>query len=276
MNRSGTLPWLAVVAVLVVSLRAGAQPQTPRTRAGWPCGARLDLSYFQIAEGTGGHLLLLAPAEIADSATLLAGLGDHPQTISRTAGAIQSGLQEFVVPVDSSVDTVLFSMAVQCLQTAEVVRPSGAPAIGDDVTDLSNFRAQRMVIVRQPQPGNWKVRIAGSGIGAIVVQARSAIGIVQVDFARDPGGSFGAVPIAGVENVVRIRMDGDPADVRAQLVDGALQRVADLGLDAGDAGGTFIARITPGAAPFRVQVTGRDREGRTVQRLSAPLLTPRR
>ena len=56
-------------------LRAGPSTaegqQRPAARADWPCGGRVDPSYFHLAEGTGGQLLLLAPSEIADSATWL-------------------------------------------------------------------------------------------------------------------------------------------------------------------------------------------------------------
>src|SRR4051812_13716523 len=127
---------IGVAAVFAASLLVGAQQQT-RTlaRAGWPCGGRLDLSYFRIAEGTGGHLLLLAPEEIAGSASLLTAFDTHPQTIFRTAGMMQPGLHEFSVAVDPSMESLLFSVAVQCLQTAETVRPSGALAAGSsDVT----------------------------------------------------------------------------------------------------------------------------------------------
>jgi hypothetical protein len=273
---SRTVTALGLTALCSVVLSAYTQQQQrPGARAGWPCGGRLDPSYFQIAEGTGGHLMLLGPEEIADSATLLTSVGQHPQTISRIAGAIQPGLQEFSVPIDSSVESVLFSMAVQCLQTAEVVRPSGAPAIGDDVIDFSNFRAQRMVIVRRPEPGTWKMRIAGSGIGGLIAQARSAIGIVKVDFAPRQDASFAPVPRANVENILRIRMEGDPSDVRASLVDGTFQRLANLPLDRADAG-TFVSRVTPGVTSFRVLVTGTDAVGRVFQRLTAPLLTPTR
>src|SRR5688500_11358223 len=92
--------WLVAVAVAVHPV-IGAQQQTSNPRAGWPCGARLDPSYFQVAEGSGGHLLLLAPAEIGDAAALLTAFGDHPQTIFRLAGAIKPGLHEFQVPIDS-------------------------------------------------------------------------------------------------------------------------------------------------------------------------------
>jgi hypothetical protein len=271
-----TLASFSLAAAVAVTAAAGAQPQAPNARAGWPCGARLDPSYFDIAEGTGGHLLLLAPEEIGDAAAVLTALGDHRETIARIAGAIQPGLQEFSVPIDSSVESVLFSMSVQCLQLAEVVRPSGAPAIGDGIIDLSSFRAERMVVVRQPEPGTWKVRIAGSGIGGIVVQARSAIGIAQLGFASPPGASFRAVPRAGVENAVRIRMDGDPPDVRAYLVNATLERLVELASERSAIDGTFVSRVIPGTAPFRVLVTGRDAAGQTFQRVTAPLLTATR
>ena len=104
--------------------------QTSSTRAGWPCGARLDPSYFQVTEGSGGHLLLLAPGEIGDAAALLTEFDKHRQTIFRLAGTINPGVHEFRVPIDSSVESVLFSISVQCLQTADVARPSGVPLAG--------------------------------------------------------------------------------------------------------------------------------------------------
>src|SRR4051812_3018955 len=89
---------------IVVSAAAGAQQQAQRPRNAWPCGGRLDPSYFQIAEGSGGHLLLLAPDEIADSAPVLLAMSSHPQTIFRLAGSITPGLHDFAIPIDSSVD----------------------------------------------------------------------------------------------------------------------------------------------------------------------------
>ena len=179
---------LLLVAVLLGPVVIGGQQQPSNPRSGWPCGARLDTSYFQVAEGSGGHLLLLAPEEIGDSATLLTAFGAHPQTIFRLAGSLQSGVHELRVPIDPSVESVLFSISVQCLQVAHVLRPSGLLASGDDVTDLAGFRAQRMVIVKRPEPGVWMIRVSGSGVAGVVAQARSAIGLTQVEFA--PAGLY--------------------------------------------------------------------------------------
>jgi hypothetical protein len=268
--------WFAAAAFLAAPMLVGAQQQTPNPRAGWPCGARLDPSYFHVAEGSGGHLLLLAPEEISDSAALLTAFGAHPQTIFRLAGAVTPGLHELNVPIDPSVESVLFSISVQCLQVADVVRPSGALAVGDDVTDLPNFRAQHMVIVKRPEPGMWSLRVMGSGVSGVVVQARSAIGIGQIDFAPAEGKTFSAIPSAGAENTLRIRMGGHAFDLHASLVNGALQPLADLPLSAGETEASYVSRFTPGAEAFRVLVTGKDADGFPIQRMSAPLISPMR
>jgi hypothetical protein len=270
---------LIAAAILMVPVLAAAQQQTPSRRSGWPCGARLDASYFQIAEGTGGRLVLLAPEEISDSATLLTAFESHPHTIFRLAGSVTPGLHEFRVPIDSSVESVVFSISVQCLQLAEVVRPSGTPVGGagnDDVTDMSNFRAERLVIVKRPEAGIWTVRVAGSGIAGVIVQARSGIGIEDFQFARAPDAAFGAIPAAGVENAVRIRLSGRVADVRASLVSGVLEPIVRLPLAVGETEGSYESRFTPGAQAFRLLIVGTDRDGFAFQRMYAPLIAPMR
>lgn len=254
----------------------GGQQQAPNSRSGWPCGARLDTSFFQIAEGSGGHLLLLAPEEIGDSATLLTAFGSHSQTIFRLAGSLRSGVHELRVPIDPSVESVLFSISVQCLQVAHVLRPSGVLAIGDDVTDVSNFRAERMVIVKRPEPGIWTMRVSGSGVSGIMAQARSAIGLTQVEFAPAGRPTFSAVPTAGVENVVKLHVSGKVAEVKASLVTGEFRRLVELSLEAGDAEGSYVSRFTPGVEGFRVLIAGTDAAGVAFQRIHAPLLSPMR
>lgn len=267
---------LALAVAGAATLLAGAQQQTGNRPSTRPCGARLDLSYFRVAEGSGGHLLLLAPEEIAESANLLIALGAHSQTVFRTAGTMQPGIHEIAIPIDSTIESLLFSVGVQCLQTAQVVRPSGRVPVGDDVTDFSNLKAEHVTVVRHPEPGVWTLRVAGSGISGMVVQAQSPLGISQLDFAPAPGTTFTPIPRAGIENIVRIRMVGQPSDVRAFLVNGAFERIADIALAAGDEPGTFVGRVKAISAAFRVGLTGTDERGHAFQRMSAPLLTPAR
>jgi hypothetical protein len=273
MTSSRIIGWLAAAGVLAVHSLIGAQQQTSSARAGWPCGARLDPSYFQVAEGSGGHLLLLAPAELGDSVALLTAFGAHPRTIFRLAGEMKAGLHEFRVPIDSSVESVLFSISVQCLQAADVARPSGAVVGGTDVTDLSNFQAERMVIVTRPEPGLWTIRAAGRGIAGVMVQGQSALGIAQVEFAAIGSTTFTPAPLAGVENAVRISMGGRATQVHASLVSGAFRRIASLPLTAGETENSYLSRFTPGAEGFRVLIEGKDANGVPFQRVHAPLFT---
>ena len=255
----------------------GGKQQTPGTRAGWPCGARLDPSHFQVTEGSGGHLLLLAPAEIADAATLLIAFDKHRETVFRLAGAINPGVHEFRVPIDSTIESVVFSISVQCLQNASVTRPSGAPlTAGDGVTDLSNFQAERMLIVERPETGVWTIRASGNGVAGVMVQARSPLAIADLQFAAAGGTEFSRLPSPGVENVVKIDISGAATDVQGAIVNAALRRIAPLTLTAGDTAGSYVGRFTPGAQGFRVMIEGKTTDGVPFQRVHAPLFAPTR
>jgi hypothetical protein len=252
-----------------------AQQQTG-ARGDWPCGARLDPSYFQLAEGTGGHLYLLAPWEIGDSAPLLIAFGNHPQTIYRMAGSIKPGVHEFRVPIDSSVESVLFSISVQCLQTGEITRPSGVTLVpGEGVTDYSNFRAQRMMLVKRPEPGIWTVRASGSGLAGVVVQARTDLTIDSVQFAAAGSTAFTFLPVREADNSIRIDTSGRATEVHASLVDASFRRIASLPRS-GDEEGYYVSRFSPVQQPFRVLIEGKTVDGAPFQRLHAPLFSPTR
>ena len=267
---------LSYAAAAVIAARlVNAQQQLPSTaRSGWPCSGRLDPSYFRVAEGTGGHLLLLAPDESGDSAALLTAFTNHPQTIFRLAGTVIPGLHDFQVPIDPSVESVVFSVSVQCLDAAYVLDASGALVGGDTVTDLSTFRAERMVIVRRPPPGVWTVRVAGRGVAGVSVQARSSIGFGGLEFSTGRSTTFTTLPAFGVENTLRLRIDNRIAQPQASLVSGVNEPLGVLSLSRGETEGTYTSRVTPGRGGFRVMIVGRDADGFVIQRMHAPLFTP--
>jgi hypothetical protein len=144
--------------------------------------------------------------------------------------------------------------------------------LGDDAVSLLNFRAGQMVTIKRPEPGTWTLRIAGSGIAAVVVQAQSSLGIAPPEFAPVSATSFSPVPSARRENVVRIRVNGRASALHATLVTGELLQLAELPLSTADTESTYLSRFTPGAQGFRVLLSGRDGNGFPFQRMSAPLL----
>lgn len=265
----------AIALAVTAAGMLASQQQQPNTRANWPCGARVDPSYFRLAEGTGGQLLLLAPSEIAGSTELSAAFDAHAETIFRLGGTINAGVHDFHVPIDGSVESAMFSISVQCLQTAEVLRPSGAAAVGSGVTDLANFLATRMVIVAKPDPGVWTVRMSGSGLAGVMVKARSAVHIADVEFAPAGTTAFTRLPAAGVENLVRIHVRGRIVAPEAALVDAVSKDIGPLPLEAGGADGVYQSRFTPGVDGFRVALRGSGEDGTPLQRVYAPLFTAR-
>jgi hypothetical protein len=132
-----------------------------------------------------------------------------------------------------------------------------------------------MVIVKRPEPGIWTVRVSGTGVAGVVVQARSAIGIAGVQFAPVGSGTFTALPSAAAENSIRIRVSGRATEVRASLVNGAFRPLGELPLEAAD-DGSYVSRFTPGMDSFRVLIVGKDSDGFAFQRVHAPLMTPMR
>lgn len=204
----------------------------------------------------------------------MAAIEQHPRTILRLAGPMNPGVHEFRVPIDSTVESVAFSISVQCLQTAHIARPSGVPLVaGEGVTDLSNFRAIRTMIVTRPEVGVWTMRVAGSGVSIVLVTARSEIAIGDIEFGAVDSTAFTRAPLTGVENVMRIGVSGRATEMRAAIVNAAFRRIAALTLTAGEREGSYVTRFTPPAQGFRVMVEGKDGDGTPFQRVHAPLFT---
>ena len=92
-----------------------------------------------------------------------------------------------------------------------------------------------MVVVRQPEPGNYRIRLAGQGTWLASVQARSAIHLVA-------GG--GEPSIVGPVGVVRFTF----------------------------AGPTGVAIEKPSVGSYRIAAEGSDSQGFPFRRLHAPLM----
>jgi hypothetical protein len=269
-------PGAAAATVLAFSMTAlaavpgVAQDQQPGSRPGWPCNGRPDPSYFRIAEGSGGQFFLFHPSEVADSGALMAAAMSHGATVLRAGGQLAAGLHEFPVPVDR-VDSLLFSLSVQCLQVAEIVRPSGAVLqAADPRVEYHQYEAGRIVTVLQPDPGEWRVRISGTRLFLVTVQAKADLTMEAPRFV--PEGPLQA----GVARVFRFSARTDAQDVQARLVTQGFQDMAAIPLRIvrDETGEDFVGELVLPTRPFRLVVTGRNAEGLPFQRVHAPLFEP--
>lgn len=265
----------------LIGLLAG-QPQQPQPRPGWPCVGRPDPSMVQVSEGSGGQVFLLDPSEVASSATLLMASHGLDETLRRVVGELDAGVRTIDVHVDSSVERALFSVSLQCLQEIELVRPSGTPvAASDPGVTWTAFQAGRQVGVETPEPGLWKLRLAGKGLLFLVVHARTSLALEDARLVRIGGrpgheGMFrdDAPLVPGTRRLMEIRLSpgilGPTFGLRSSN-DTALGALPQAPQQTSDEEQVYLSEYLVPPIPFRVVVTGRDAAGNIVQRAQSPL-----
>jgi hypothetical protein len=256
--------------------------QASTARPGWPCVGKPDPSMISVSEASGGQMFQLDPSELGLSATLLTARDGLDEVLRRVVGEAVPGVHTTEVAVDGSVERVLFSVSLQCLQEIDVVRPSGAvvTASDPDVT-WTAFQAGRQVAVQSPEAGTWTIRLAGEGLRFLVVHARASLALEGARIVRKGGrpgheGLFDdPAPLEpGTRRLMEIRVSKGllrPSFEMRASDDAALGALAPASHVVDDHEQMFLFEFEVPRKPFRVVVTGRDRTGKTVQRVQESL-----
>jgi hypothetical protein len=202
----------------------------------------------------------------------------HDETIFRSIGMLVTGSREFTFPVDSTVESLMLSVTLQCLQSITVYRPSntdvhsGEPDVDDNV-----FRSGRILILTKPQAGPWRIRIAGAGLFFVTVQAKSAISLGRVEFV-EPGGRIGhegLFPVKGAmhrgeSRTLALGITAPAGDSAFRLLNSAGETLERLEAQASNEGADdreFLVTFPLRHSDFRVAVQGRDSAGYPYQRV---------
>jgi hypothetical protein len=269
-----------VLAAMLSALAATApavQQQVPRERPGWPCVGRPDPSYVRTAEATGGQVFLFDRSEIGESGALMTGSMRNTETIFRVSGSVTEGVHDFVVPIDSTVESVMISVSMQCLQVADIATPSGTGLRANDPgVDYHQFEAGRIVTVASPAPGAWKVTVSGRGLFFLVVQAKTSLTLDTARFVAPGGrpGHEGLFPVKGAR-LLEVDLHGTARDVTFRFVSSQGDSLQDLALARQEGGSAddqmYVGEVTPKAAEYRLQVSGIDGKGFPFMRMHAPL-----
>jgi len=263
-----------IAAIGCASLPVSAQVQPSGNRTGWPCGGKVDPSYIQTAEATGGRVLMFAPTELSGMTEEMNASRGHDETVIRVGGQLAEGQRDFDVPIDSSIDSVYFFVSVQCLQTMAVIPPPGgefnaaAPGV-----ETHEFSAIRLVTIKAPSPGTWRIGVAGRGVYSLIVKAHSSVSLGEVSLSRDGKPIVAPAPLGE-----RVRFEavvsGAPPDVSFQFIamDGRrLESFVAPVTETNQPATTYATDITLPSRDFRVLVTGIDAKGLAFQRVSPRL-----
>jgi len=275
---------LMTIPVLTAALCA-QQQQVPPPKPGWPCvaGRAIDPSYVRAAEATGGQVFLFDRSEAARSMVPVRAAGKHEDTVFRAMATLSTGSREFTFPVDSTVESLMVSVTLQCLQSISVYRPSNTEVhSGEPNVEDNRFRSGRILILAHPDAGAWRINIAGAGMFFVVAQAKSAISLENVEFVEPGGrpGHEGLFPVKGPLHLgeartLSVRLRAPRSETAFRLVNSAGETLESLDMKPSDESSEdreFLGKLTLKHAAFRVAVEGRDEAGYPYQRVLPKLI----
>lgn len=271
-------PGVCLFLVLVSAATGAAQStrgQTSRRFTG-PC-ASADPVYAKIANATGGQQYLLRGSEVERSGAVMEAKLLHSANILFASGVLRKGEpRDFEIPVDSTVESVSFSVTVECKESIAVWRPSGDAVTPGGSAGFSDTEmvAGRIVTVTRPETGPWRVRVSGAGQYSVSVLAKSDLDLIGFDFVRLGGrpGHEGLFPIKGQptspDQMARARLQGPFQTATFKLLSEAGDTLQTLTLTTTDRE-EFIGNLRLPAQPFRIAVEGTDERGLAYQRVLA-------
>lgn len=270
----------AIALFCAASALAGQQPSSSgASRSSESCG-RADPSYLRVANETGGQPLFLKPSEAGRIAQFMREMsGTNRETLLWSSRTLDSGSQQFTVPVDSTIQRLTFTLSVNREGSGlTITRPSGTPVRATDTNvEITELSCTRVVTIVAPEPGDWRTDIRGAGTIWFQVGAKTELSLSEVEFVKAGGRP-------GHEGLFRIDgqpLMGSPATLRATLsgrVQSAAFRLISLGGEtlapvtmavaaAKDDEHEYVGTIELPREPFRLAVGGTDEYRRPYQRV---------
>lgn len=244
----------------------------------------MDPSYVKAAESTGGQVFLFDRSEAGRSLALVRYGPSHTATIFRSTDTLSTGTRDFEFPVDSTVESLMVSVSLQCLQSITVFRPTDTEVHGGepDVKEENRFKSGLILVLTKPAAGEWRVRIAGAGMFFAVMTAKSSVSLDRAEFVEVAGrpGHEGLFPIKGPVHIgeqrtLSVAVTAPAGEKTFRLIDSAGATLESLNLKAENSDESeFVGTVALKHSAFRLVVLGRDEAGYPYQRVLARLFEP--
>ena len=238
----------------------------------------IDPAYIRGAQETGGQLFFVSAGEISRLFGLIKPtLTGDLQPLLLLNDRLASSTRTYPVPVDPSITSITFSVALDSPTSIAVLRPGGAEVLATDAdATITTLSTGRIVTVSSPSAGEWKLQLIGSGELSASVMGNSPMQLGPVAFVERRGregheGLFpiNGQPVLGDPQLARARFQGSVGTVTFEAVSAAGAHLADLPLVAGDPDASadeFVGAVTLPLEKFRVYAHGTDASGRAVTR----------
>ena len=253
----------------------------------------IDPAYFEIAQETGGQVILMDPENFTGLPELIEPeVNPDLQTIAAAGGVLTESPRNFDFPVDASVTRMLVSTELDLGLSATLIRPSGVAVTPTDpdvsivimpAVDIGTSSAgdRPIFTITAPQTGVWRVEVSGAGTAgssrfSVAARAVSALRFDKFDFVSRPDensmrGYFpiDGQPLAGSPAVGRARISSEIVNPVFRLVDDAGTTIQTLNLTGDDpqAQPDFLLGSVPlPSGRFGIVIAGADVTGAAIQR----------
>jgi len=237
----------------------------------------VDPSFLDATESTGGQLFLFQKNEVAQTSLVMNVSHTHPATVLRVVGNL-SGTRDLEFPVDSSIESLLLLVSLQCRNAIRISQPTGSEMTEANSALSVELAAGRILRIDHPDTGQWRVRLTGTGLFVLSVLAKADIALTRVAFfvrgypsKEEEHISRLRDPLLGVRQDLEIQLSGQISHPSVHLVDATGGRILDMEAPEQVAEGVYRTSLASQAERYRILVTGDDASARPFQRMSPVL-----
>jgi hypothetical protein len=243
------------------------------------CGPS-DAAYIHAADETGGIPMFLQRSEAGKALHLVRESSkDNVETVFWATGTLDGKAQRVEIPVDSVTERITFAFSVDTKGSKlTLVQPSGGTIKeGSASAEVTELNCGRIVTVGSPEAGNWRLEITGAGRFWVEAKAQSDIYFVKAEFVKVGGrpGHEGLFriegqPLAGRPATLQVNVSAAATTTaEIQLVTEGGETIRKFPMQAVNSDREnleFVGDVQLPKMPFRVAVTGIDRNGKQYQR----------
>ncbi len=204
----------------------------------------------------------------------------NAQYVVLQSGTLAEEPIEIDVPVEAGVLRLQFSVKYTDRLEMTVINPIGRPLVlSEPNIVVTEQREARTVLVWDPRPGPWKLRLSGSGAYTAQVTVQGELYICCMQFFEGRGISSleRFQPAPGTTHRAQIYASGYSIDRLAfSLIDEYDRPIKDLRFRQSDYSNpyNFAILIEVPDRPFRILATGTDQNGRRFRRVMKWLVAP--
>lgn len=208
----------------------------------------------------------------------------NAQYVLIQSGELAAQVREIEAPVEVGVWKLQFNLQYAGGLDWTIITPSGRP-LALDMPNLAITKSKegaqerRSILLWDPRPGSWKIRLSGSGKFTTSVTTQGELHVCCIQFFGRAGvfSMDRFQPVRGARHQAQVYASGFNIDtIEFRLIDEQGEPIAPIKFRQSDYSNpyNFTLFLETPDRPFRVSARGRDTSGKSFQRVIGWLIRP--